>query len=298
MSLIKTGRLSDIFKTLDSINPTHRSKFPLPNFLHVSSLIPSEPTHFSSAIKQSKWVEAMENEFKALIENKTWNLVPRPLNRPVIGCKWIYKVKPSVDKTHKYKARLVAKGFLQEGGIDYHETFSPIIKVTTIRILLALAVSQSWHIQQLDISNVFLQGDIQEIIYMDQPPGFQDAQYPHHVCKLRKSLYGLKQAPREWFQKLTSRLLQLGFQGSKTDTSLYFTHKGPIYLLIYVDDILILGPSLPQIRHLITSLSTHFKLKDLGPATRFLGIEFQSHQNGYLLTQTQYTISILRLLKM
>ena len=240
----------------------------------------------------------MKNEFQALIENKTWNLVPRPLNRLVIGCKWIYKVKPSADKTHKYKAQLVAKGFLQEGGIDYHEMFSPVIKVTTIRILLALAVSQSWHIQQLDISNAFLHGDLQEIIYMDQPPGFEDTQYPHHVCKLRKSLYGLKQAPREWFQKLTSQLHQLGFQGSKTDTSLYFSHTGPVYILIYVDDILIMGPSLSQICHLISSLSTHFKLKDLGPASRFLGIEFQSHQDGYLLTQTQYTISILRLLKM
>ena len=194
-SLIKTRRLADIFKTLDSVDSTHTSKFPLPNCLHVSSLVPSEPTHFSSAIKQSKCLDAMKNEFKALIENKTWNLVPRPLNHPVIGCKWIYKVKPSADKTHKYKARLVAKGFLQEGGIDYHETFSPVIKVTTIRILLALAVSQSWHILQLDISNAFLDGDLQEIIYMDQPPGFQDTQYPHHVCKLRKSLYGLKQAP-------------------------------------------------------------------------------------------------------
>ena len=133
---------------------------------------------------------------------------------------------------------------------------------------------------------------------MDQPQGFPNTQYPHHVCQLRKSLYGLKQAPREWFQKLTSQLLQLGFQGSKTDTSLYFTHTGPIYLLIYVDDILILGSSLPQIRHLITSLSNHFKLKDLRPASRFLGIEFQSHQKCFLLTHTQYTISILRILKM
>ena len=265
-SLIKTRRLADIFKTLDSVYSTHKSKFPLPNCLHVSSLVPSEPTHFASAIKQSEWLDAMKNEFQALIENKTWNLVPRPLNRPVIGCKWIYKVKPSADKTHKYKARLVAQGFLQEGGIDYHQTFSPVIKVTTIRILLALAVSQSWHIQQLDISNAFLHGDLQEIIYTDQPPGFEDTQYPHHVCKLRKSLYGLKQAPREWFQKLTSQLQQLGFQGSKTDTSLYFSHTGPVYILIYVDDILIMGPSLSQIRHLISSLSTHFKLKDLGPA--------------------------------
>ena len=164
--------------------------------------------------------------------------------------------------------------------------------------LLALAVSQSCHIQQLGISNAFLHGDLQEIICMDQPPGFQDTQYPHHVCKLRKSLYGLKQAPREWFQKLTSQLQQLGFQGSKTDTSLYFTHTGPVYILIYVDDILIMGPSLSQIRHLISSLSTYFKLKDLGPASHFLDIEFQSHQDGYLLTQTHYTISILHLLKM
>ena len=133
---------------------------------------------------------------------------------------------------------------------------------------------------------------------MDQPPRLQDAQYPHHVCKLRKSLYGLKQAPREWFQKLPNQLLEIGFQGSKTNILLYFTHTRPIFLLIYVDDILILGSSLPQIRHLISSLPTHFKLKDLGPASRFLGIKFQSHQDGYLLTQTQYTISILRLLKM
>ena len=156
-SLIKTRRLVDIFKTLDSANPTYTSKFPLPNCLHVSLLIPSEPTHFASAIKQSEWAEAMENEFKALI-------VPRPPNRPIIGCKWIYIVKPSTDKDHKYKARLVAKGFLQEGDIDYHETFSPVIKITTIQILLALAVSQNWHIQQLDISNAFLHGDLKEII--------------------------------------------------------------------------------------------------------------------------------------
>ena len=216
-----------------------------------------------------------------------------------MGCKWIYKTKPSADGLPpKYKARLVAKGFLQEGGIDYHETFSPIIKVTTIRLLLSLAISQKWQIRQLDISNAFLHGDLHKLIYMDQPQGFQDAQYPHHVCQLQKSLYGLKQAPREWFHKLTNQLIQLGFQGSKIDTSLYYTLNGPIYLLIYVDDMLILRPSLSQIQQLIKSLATHFKLKDLGLASRFLDVEFQPHQNGYLLTQSQYTVSILRTLKM
>ena len=134
--------MCDIYKTLDSVNPTQTSKFPLPKCLQISLSIPPEPTYFASAIKQPEWVEAMQSEFKALIDNKTWKLVPRPPNRPIIGCKWIYKIKPSADNTaHKYKARLVAKGFLQEGGIDYHETFSPVIKVTTMCILLALAVS-------------------------------------------------------------------------------------------------------------------------------------------------------------
>ena len=245
---IKTRRLSDIFKSIDSVNSSHTTKFPLPTCLHVSSSVPSEPVNVVYAIKQPEWLKAMEEEIAALTHNNRWTLIPRPHNRPIIGCKWIYKNKPSPDGTsHKHKARLVAKGFLQEGGIDYHETFSPVIKTTTIQLLLALAISQGWHIHQLDISNAFLHGDLQEIIYMDQPPGFQNTQFPHHVCQLKKSLYGLKQAPREWFHKLTGELLKLGFQDSKTDTSLFYTLNGPIYLLIYVDDILLLGPSLPQI---------------------------------------------------
>ena len=108
---------------------------------------------------------------------------------------------------------------------------------------------------------------------MDQPPGFQHSQYPHHVFQLKNSLYGLKQAPREWYQKLTGKLINLGFQGSKTDTSLYYTLTGPLYILIYVDDILVIGPSLSQIHYLITSLKDHSRLKDFGPASRFLGIE-------------------------
>ena len=296
---VKTRRLSDIFRTIDFSNNTQTSKFLLPTCLHVSSSVILDPINFSSAIIKPEWAAAMKDEFQALMHNNTWQLVPPPHNRPVIGYKWIYKTKHSADGTPpKYKARLVAKGFLQEGGIHSHETFSLVIKVTTIRLLLSLAVSQKWHIRQLDISNAFLHGDLHELIYMDQPQGFQNHQYPHHVCKLEKSLYGLKQAPWEWFQKLTTRLLQLGFQASKTDTSLYYTLKGPIYLLIYVDDKLILSPSLLQIRQLIDSLATHFKLKDLGPSSRCLGVELQPHQNGFLLTETQCTVSILRILKM
>ena len=162
----------------------------------------------------------MKDEYAALARNRTWSLVPRPSNRPIIGCRWIYKTKLSpTGHVDRFKARLVAKGFHQEGGIDYLDTFSPVIKVTTIRLLLSIAVSKNWQIRKLDISNAFLHGDLTELIYMEQPQGFRDSAFPHHVCQLRKSLYGLKQAPREWFRKLSGQIVSLGFTGSKTDTS-------------------------------------------------------------------------------
>ena len=300
-SEVKTRRLSDVLRTVDLSKSPHSPKYPLPMCLLTSttSSPEPEPTTFLSASQHPAWNATMSDELTALLQNQTWQLVPRPLHHPVIGCKWVYKTKPSLAGAPlRYKARLVAKGFHQEGGIDYHETFSPIIKTTTIRLLLALAISKQWHICQLDISNAFLHGDLTELIYMEQPPGFHHPHYPHHVCQLRKSLYGLKQAPREWFRKLTGRLLNLGFHGSKTNPSLYFLTTRPLYILIYVDNILILGPSLSPIHQLITSLKTHFRRKDLGPASRFLSIELHKHRDGFTLTQTHYTLSILHLLKM
>ena len=134
----------------------------------------------------------MKDEYAALVRNRTWSLVPRPSNRPIIGCRWIYKTKLSpTGHVDRFKARLVARGFHQEGGIDYLDTFSPVIKVTTIRLLLLIVVSKNWQIRQLDISNAFLHGDLTELIYMEQPQGFKDSAFPHYVCQLRKSLYGL-----------------------------------------------------------------------------------------------------------
>ena len=207
----------------------------------------------------------------------TWQLVPRPLHHPVIGCKWVYKTKPSLAGAPlRYKARLISKGFHQEGGIDYHETFSPIIKTTTIRLLLALAISKQWHICQLDISNAFLHGNLTELIYMEQPPGFHHPHYPHHVCQLRNPSMASNKPPESGFANSPGDL-NLGFHGSKTDPSLYFLTTRPLYILIYVDNILILGPSLSPIHQLITSLKTHFRRKDLGPASRFLSIELHKH---------------------
>jgi hypothetical protein len=141
----------------------------------------------------------MEAEFQVLIKNKTWHLVPCPRHKNVIGAKWVFKIKRKVDGTiDRYKARLVAKGYRQQYGIDYEDTFSPVVKAATIRLILSLAVSQGWHLRQLDVQNAFLHGILEEEVYMEQPLGFEDKSKPRYMCKLDKALYRLKQAPRAW----------------------------------------------------------------------------------------------------
>jgi len=141
--------------------------------------------------------KAMEEEFITLQHNQTWDLVPFSTDMNLIGCKWMYRIKYNPNGTIlKHNARLVAKGFLQTPRVDYAETFSPIVKAPTIRVLFTLAITFGWDIQQVDINNVFLNGDLTENVYMSQSEGFTNSRFPSHVCKLRKSLYGLKQAPR------------------------------------------------------------------------------------------------------
>jgi histone deacetylase 1/2 len=150
----------------------------------------------------------MSAEFTVLTSNDTWELVPPSLHQNLVGCRWVFwlKRKPngSIDR---YKARLVAKGFHQRPSLDYTETFNPVVKPTTIRIVLCLALQHGWLITQLDVNNAFLQGSLSEKVYMAQPRGFIDAQLPHHVCRLRKAIYGLKQAPRAWYNELATFLI-------------------------------------------------------------------------------------------
>ena len=153
----------------------------------------------------------MEAEFEALQENKTWTLVPRPPGTNIVGSKWIFKTKFRPDgSVDKYKARLVARGFTQQYGIDYHDTFSPVVKPVTVRLALSLVVSRDWCIRQIDVSNAFLRGFLTEEVYMQQPPGFEDSRCPQYVCKLQRALYGLKQSPRAWYARLSDKLHQLG----------------------------------------------------------------------------------------
>ena len=167
-----------------------------------------EPSSLSQALKDSNWIQAMDIEIAALHKNHTWDLVDQPADINIIGCKWVYKLKYKPDGSiARYKARLVAKGYHQTLGLDYFETFSPVVKASTIRIILTVAISFQWEIRQLDVHNAFLNGELEELVYMTQPPGYVNPQFPTKVCKLRKALYVLKQAPRAWFQRFSSTLL-------------------------------------------------------------------------------------------
>ena len=157
----------------------------------------TEPNSFTTASKHPQWCTAMNEEFEALQQQGTWVLVPQPPSKNIVGCKWVYKLKYNSDGTiARYKARLVAKGFHQQYGVDFDETFSPVVKPPTVRLILSLAVSLGWSLRQLDVKNAFLHGTLKEEVYMTQPQGYVDPQHPSHVCKLIKSIYGLKQAPR------------------------------------------------------------------------------------------------------
>ena len=219
----------------------------------------------------------------------------------VIDCKWVYKVKRKADGTiDRYKARLVAKGFKQRYGIDYEDTFSPVVKIATVRLVLSLAVSRGWCLRQLDVQNSFLHGVLEEEVHMRQPPGFESAKQPHMVCKLDKAINGLKQAPRAWYSKLSSKLIDLGFVASKSDTSLFIYQKAgvTIYMLIYVDDTIVTSSSSDDVTALLQDLKEDFALKDLGDLHYFLGIEVQRNREGLVLSQEKYALEILQRVNM
>ena len=278
---------NNIYKPLTKVSYP-ATKHPLPHTL--------EPSTVTQALQDSNWRAAMCDEFNALLRTQTWNLVPRfsPMN--VIGCKWVFRVKRNPDgSVSHYKARLVAKGFHQRPGIDYQETFSPVIKPTTIRVVLSLALSHDWPVHQLDVNNDFLHGHLMEEVYMSQPPGFVDPTRPDHVCRLHKSLYGLKQAPRAWFHELKSFIISLGFVNSRSDASLfvYSRNSHQVYFLVYVDDLLITGSSASLVQQIISSLARRFSIKDLGLLHFFLGVEVISTADGLFLSQHKYIQDLL-----
>ena len=256
-----------------------------------------EPISPSSALLCPEWKKAMNDEIQALQLNNTWSLVPPHASQKLVGHKWVFKIKRNPDgSVQRHKARLVAKGFHQTPGIDFHETFSPVIKPSMARVVLSIPVSKGWDVHQIDINNAFLNGILSEEVYMSQPIGFVDDQRPYFVCRLHRSLYGLRQAPRAWYERLGQTLCAWGFHKSVMDSSLFMFRNGHsvVWVLVYVDDILITGNNKFLIDSFISRLSSTFALKDLGSLSYFLGIEVFRTKSGMHLSQAGYINDLLK----
>jgi hypothetical protein len=249
----------------------------------------SQSASYHDVILHPEWRHVMAEEIAALEWTVTWDLVPCPPRIRPITCKWVYKVKTHSDSClERYKTRLVARGFQQEHGRDYDETFAPVAHMTTIHTLLVVASVRGWSISQLDVKNVFLNGELCEDIYIRPPPGYSVPE--DMVCHLRRSLYGLKQAPQAWFQRFGSVVTVAGFFASAHDLAL-FVHvspRGKTLLLLYMDDMIITDDNPEYITFVKAHLSDQFSMSDLDPLWYFLGIEISSTPEGLFLSQEKY----------
>ncbi|RVW16754.1 Retrovirus-related Pol polyprotein from transposon TNT 1-94 [Vitis vinifera] len=274
----------------------HRLSSPYSAFVSAISSV-SLPKSTHEALSHPGWRQAMVDEIAALHSNGTWDLVVLPSGKSTVGCRWVYAVKVGPDgQVDRLKARLVAKGYTQVYGSDYGDTFSPVAKIASVRLLLSMAAMCSWPLYQLDIKNAFLHGDLAEEVYMEQPPGFVAQGESGLVCRLRRSLYGLKQSPRTWFSRFSSVVQEFGMLRSTADHSVFYHHNSLgqcIYLVVYVDDIVITGSDQDGIQKLKQHLFTHFQTKDLGKLKYFLGIEIAQSSSGVVLSQRKYALDIL-----
>ena len=239
-----------------------------------------EPLTFHEARNSSDaslWMTAMQEEIEALHKNKTWELVPLPHGRKAIGNRWIYKIKrDGNDQVERYRARLVVKGYAQKEGIDFNEMFSPVVRLTTVRVVLAMSAVFDLYLEQLDVKTAFLHGELEDEIYMLQPEGFVKEGKENLVCRLTKSLYGLKQAPRCWYKRFDSFIISLGYNRLNSDHCTYYKRFGDgdfIILLLYVDDMLVAGPNKDRVQELKAQLARDFDMKDLGLANKILGMQ-------------------------
>jgi hypothetical protein len=224
-------------------------------------------------------------------------MVDLPQGNKPISVKWIFKAKPGPSGTiDKLKARLVARGFEQTEGIDFFETFAHVVRWSTVRSIVTLAAQKNWKIHHLDVKTAFLNGTIDEEVYMTLPPGFEtDLQYPGQVCKLQQALYGLRQAPRAWYGEIDVCLQSQGLTKSKEEPNLYFSICNGKYtiLLLYVDDILITGDDTSNIDILNAQLNSKYKMTYLGDAQLYLGVKLLYTPDGIYFHQRSYIQRLL-----
>jgi hypothetical protein len=259
-------------------------------------LLENEITCFEEAIQKKEWVDAMIKVYQSIIKNDVWEIVSRPKSKDAVSSKWLFKIKHAADGSiEKYKERFVTRGFSQKEGIDYEETFSHVPRYTLIRTVISITSKIKWKLHQMDVKTTFLNGVIEEEVYIEQPQGFEVEDRKTHVCKLKKALYGLKQAPRAWYGRTYNFLTSLGFTKSKADSNLYFKvmNDEPVILLLYVDDLVLTGEE-----NLITEckkkLAAEFEMKYLGLMHYFLGLEVWKSPKRIFLNQGKYVVKILK----
>jgi len=256
--------------------------------------IAEEPTTLEDALVSEdapEWRNAWKSELESLKKNGTWVIQRVPENRNIVGCRWLFKRK----EDGRFKVRLVAKGYSQEPGIDFRETFEPVAKFTTLRLLLALIVENDWELHSMDVKTAFLNGELQEEIYMEVPEGVRENTEPGFACRLVKAIYGLRQSPRAWYQKIHTFFIGHQFLRSTQDYSLYINYERKVIVLVYVDDLVLGAAHLEDIRWIKAALSKAFEMTDLDELKVFLGLEITRDRSQRQLTihQQRYIDRIL-----
>ena len=280
--------LNDIYNTTDEVQNFEYSG--------VCFLAADEPLCVEEALEDSCWLEAMRSELQSIQANNTWYYSELPKGHKAIGLKWVFKVKrDQKGNIVKHKARLVAKGYAQRHGVDYEEVFAPVARLETVRLVLALAAQGKWEVHHMDVKSAFLNDDLQEEVYVTQPPGFMNPKYSGRVMKLNKALYGLKQAPRAWNSKLDQELVKLGFCRSEEEHAVYKRGSGNTLLLlgVYVDDLIICGPDTRLIAEFKKEMCNTFSMSDLGLLSYYLGLEVRQKPGEITICQRAYANKIV-----
>lgn len=256
-----------------------------------------EPKNVKEALTDEFWINAMQEELEQFKRNEVWELVPRPEGTNVIGTKWIFKNKTNEEGViTRNKARLVAQGYTQIEGVDFDETFAPVARLESIRLLLGVACILKFKLYQMDVKSAFLNGYLNEEAYVEQPKGFVDPTHPDHVYRLKKALYGLKQAPRAWYERLTEFLTQQGYRKGGIDKTLFVKQDAENLMIaqIYVDDIVFGGMSNEMLRHFVQQMQSEFEMSLVGELTYFLGLQVKQMEDSIFLSQSKYAKNIVK----
>ncbi|CAJ2654309.1 unnamed protein product [Trifolium pratense] len=273
---------------------TRRSKEAISNSCFISKI---EPKNVKEALTDEYWINAMQDELTQFKRSEVWDLVPRPDGINVIGTKWVYKNKTDENgDITRNKARLVAQGYTQIEGVDFDETFAPVARLESIRLLLAVACILKFKLYQMDVKSAFLNGYLNEEVYVEQPKGFVDPSFPNHVYKLKKALYGLKQAPRAWYERLTEFLVSHGYKKGGNDKTLFVREeKGKLMIAqIYVDDIVFGGMSRQMVEHFVHQMQSEFEMSLVGELTYFLGLQVKQMEDTIFISQEKYARNIVK----